>query len=209
MPAAGHAHRLRGLIAGSKELLPAQGRPVVDHLLERLYPADEIRVVVRPAKRDLVEHLRGRATLVEGEPRSVSESIALALTGLAPGDTVLLGFPDTLFGPADAFERLLTALRPPREVVLGAFAFAEPSRSDVLELAGTAVVRVRVRPEDPASNVVWGCLAACRRALEGVERYPEPGLLLDELAQAGKVAALRFSGELVDLGTPETLAGVR
>ncbi len=47
VPAAGHAERLRGLIEGSKELVPVRGKPVVDALLERLAPADEIRVVVR------------------------------------------------------------------------------------------------------------------------------------------------------------------
>jgi dTDP-glucose pyrophosphorylase len=64
VPAAGHAERLRGLIDGSKELIPVRGRPVVDVLLDRLALADELRVVVRPAKRDLIEHLQGRVTLV-------------------------------------------------------------------------------------------------------------------------------------------------
>lgn len=36
VPAAGHAERLRGLIEGSKELVPVRGKPVVDALLERL-----------------------------------------------------------------------------------------------------------------------------------------------------------------------------
>lgn len=209
VPAAGHAERLRGLIDGSKELVRVQGRPLIDHLLEHLELADEIRVVVRPAKRDLNEHLHGWATVVEGEPRTVSESIALGLDGLAEDDVALVGFPDTLFGPADAFAQLVEALRGAREVVLGAFTFAEPSRSDVLELDGETVTRVDVRPQGPTSNVVWGCLAARRRALDGIDRYPEPGLLLDELARAGRVGAVRFAAELVDLGTPETLVAAR
>lgn len=208
VPAAGRAERLLGLIEGSKELVRARGRPVIDHLLERLEVADEIRVVVRPAKHDLLEHLRGRSSVVEGEPATVAESIALGLEGLAEDDLVLVGFPDTLVDPPDVFERLLAAL-PRWEVVLGAFTFAEPSRSDVLELDGETVRRVHVRPQEPASSVVWGCFAARRGALEGIERYPEPGLLLDELARAGTVGAVRFAGELVDLGTPETLASVR
>ncbi len=145
-----------------------RGKPVVDALLERLAPADEIRVVVRPAKHDLIEQLRGRVTLVEGEPRTVAESLVLGLDGLAADDLVLAGFPDTLFGAEQVFERLLAALGP-RDVALGVFRFAEPSRSDVLELDGAAVTRVHVRPQQPASNLVWGCFAARRSALDGIE----------------------------------------
>jgi dTDP-glucose pyrophosphorylase len=205
VPAAGHAERLRGLIEGSKELVSVRGQPVVDHLLERLAPADEIRVVVRPAKRDLIEHLHGRVTLVEGEPRTVAESLALGLDGLAADDLVLAGFPDTLFEAEHVFERLLAALGE-HEVALGAFRFAEPSRSDVLELDGSAVMNVQVRPQQPASNLVWGCFAARRGALEGIEAYDEPGLLFDRLARAGRVVAVDLAVELIDIGTPQSLA---
>jgi NDP-sugar pyrophosphorylase family protein len=209
VPAAGHATRLRGLVEGSKELLEVEGRPLIEHLLGLLAPADEVRVVVRPAKEDLVTHLRGRVTLVEGEPETVAESIGLGLAGLADDDVVLLGFPDTLFGPPDAFERLVAALREPYDVVLGAFTFAEPWRSDVLALQGDRVKAVEVRPAAPGSNVVWGCFAARRWALRGLERHDEPGRLLAQLAAVGKVGAVRFGGGLVDFGTPEALAAVR
>ena len=205
VPAAGHAKRLRGLIDGSKELVPVRGRPVIDGLLERLAPADEIRVVVRPAKRDLIEHLRGHVTLVEGEPRTVAESLALGMAGLAADDLVLTGFPDTLFEAEQVFERLLAALGP-HDVALGAFRFAEPSRSDVLELDGATVTRVHVRPQQPASNLVWGCFAARRGALESIERDDEPGQFFDRLARAGRVVAVDFEAELVDIGTPQSLA---
>jgi dTDP-glucose pyrophosphorylase len=209
VPAAGHATRLRGLVDGSKELLDVDGQPVIDRLLELLAPAEEVRVVVRPAKQDLVAHLRGRVTLVEGEPANVSQSIALGAAGLADDDVVLVGFPDTIFGPADAFERLVAALREPYEAVVGAFTFAEPWRSDVLELDGDRVCAVYVRPREPGSNLVWGCFAARRAALDGLELEEEPGRLLDRLAAAGRLGAIRLGGELVDLGTPESLATVR
>jgi NDP-sugar pyrophosphorylase family protein len=209
VPAAGHATRLRGVVDGSKELLEVEGRPLVDHLLELLAPADEVRVVVRPAKEDLVAHLRGRVTLVEGEPATVAQSIALGLAGLADDDVVLVGFPDTRFGPGDAFARLLAALREPNEAVVGVFSFAEPRRSDVVELEGERVRAVHVRPEEPSSNLVWGCLAARRSALRGLERHAEPGELLARLAAAGRLGAVPFHHELIDLGTPEALAGAR
>ena len=209
VPAAGHATRLRGFVEGSKELIEVDGRPLVDRLLDLLGLADEVRVVVRPAKQDLVAHLAGRVTLVEGVPQTVADSVALGLGGLDAHDVVLVGFPDTLFGPPDAFERLVGALRDPFEAVVGAFTFAEPSRSDVLELDGDRVLRVHVRPSEPESNVVWGCFAARRRALDGLAGRKEPGLLLDELARRGRLGAVRFDGELRDLGTPESLAAAR
>lgn len=207
VPAAGHAERLRGLVDGSKELVPVRGRPVVELLLDRLALADELRVVVRPAKRDLIEHLHGRVTLVEGEPRTVAESLALGMAGLAPDDVVLAGFPDTLVEAERVFERLVEALDGPHDVALGAFRFAEPSRSDVLELDGGLVRRVHVRPQEPPADVVWGCFAARRGVLDGLERHDEPGLLFDRLARAGRVVAVDFEVELVDIGTPQSLAG--
>jgi NDP-sugar pyrophosphorylase family protein len=207
VPAAGHAERLRGLIDGSKELVPVRGRPVVDALLERLALADKLRVVVRPAKLDLIEHLQGRVTLVEGEPRTVAESLALGLAGLAPDDLGLAGVPDTLVAAERVFERLLAALDGPYDVALGAFRFAEPSRSDVLELDGAVVRRVHVRPHEPPADLVWGCFAARRGVLDGLEQYDEPGLLFDRLARAGRVVAVDFHVELVDIGSPQSLAG--
>jgi NDP-sugar pyrophosphorylase family protein len=206
VPAAGHAERLRGLVDGSKELIPVRGRPVVDVLLDRLALADELRVVVRPAKRDLIEHLQGRVTLIEGEPGTVAESLALGMAGLPPDDVVLAGFPDTLVDAERVFERLVAALEGPYDVALGAFRFADPARSDVLELDGDLVRRVHVRSQEPPADLVWGCFAARRGALDGLELHDEPGLLFDRLARVGRVVAVDFEVELVDIGTPQSLA---
>ena len=70
---------------------------------------------------------------------------------------------------------------------------------------GAAVTRVQVRPQQPSSNLVWGCFAARRGALEGIEQHDEPGQLFDRLARAGRVVAIDFEAELVDIGTPESL----
>jgi hypothetical protein len=53
--------------------------------------------------------------------------------------------------------------------------------------------------------VVWGCFAAKRGALEGLEQHAEPGFLFDRLARAGRVVAVDFGVELVDIGTPHSL----
>ena len=207
VPAAGFATRMQPL-EGSKEVYPLAGRPAMDHLVERMRaaPCDELRVVTRPDKADVAEHaLALGATVVEGRPRTVAESLALGIAGLDADDVVLFGFPDTLWEPGDGFARLVGALDD-ADVALGVFACAEPERSDVVVLDGDRVVRIDVKPADPASRSIWGCLAARAGALAGVERQAEPGEFLSALAATGRVRAVDFGTEFVDIGTPVGLA---
>ena len=206
IPAAGLATRL-GLAEGAKELVEVGGRPVMDYLVERLRAVtDEIVVVTRPDKRDVVEHSRSLGLrVVEGEPSSVSESLLLGLSG---ADTVLLGFPDTIWEPVDGFVRLVEALEE-SDVALGVFESEEPGRSDVVALDGDRVEAVDVKPAKPRSNLIWGCAAARAETLTGLDRHDQPGLLFDEVAREGRARAVRFAGAMIDIGTPEALARAR
>jgi glucose-1-phosphate thymidylyltransferase len=210
VPAAGRAKRLQPL-AGSKELIWIRGRPVIDHLLERLGRAepDEIRVVTRPEKVDVVRHVEELGLrVVLGRPRTVAESLAHGLAGLGPDDIVLFGFPDTIWEPVDGFVSLRRAVEGGAEITLGVFAGCEPERSDVVVLdeTGTRVKSVHVKDASPPTRLIWGCLAARVGALDGVADRAEPGHLLDGLARTGRVAAVDFGTEFVDVGTPEALA---
>jgi glucose-1-phosphate thymidylyltransferase len=212
IPAAGFARRL-GPLPCSKELLPVGGRPVIDHVVERMRAVEgvEVRVVTRPDKRDVVEHARRLgASVIEGRPASVAESVRLGLADVAPDDVVLLGFPDSVWEPLDGFATLVGALGDGFEVALGCFRSAELERSDVVVLDEGEIVRaVDVKPARPASEWIWGCCAARARALEGLARHEEPGTLFDELARAGVVRCVRFAGEFLDIGTPEALERVK
>ena len=77
IPAAGHATRLQPLDC-SKEVLPIQGRPVVDYLVERMRVGgcSQLRVVTRVEKQDLIEHCERIGVDVVAEPATVGESIA-------------------------------------------------------------------------------------------------------------------------------------
>lgn len=209
IPAAGLAERLQPL-EGSKEMVSVGGRPVMDELVERMREAaDEIVVITRPEKHDVIEHA-GELGLrvVEGRPVSVSESLLLGLSGAMTGDDVLLGFPDTLWKPVDGFVQLLHALGD-ADVALGVFESEEPERSDVVALDGVRVESVDVKPEHPRSGVVWGCAAARASALVGLQRHDQPGHLFDELAGEGRVRAVPFPGTMIDVGTSEALARAR
>lgn len=209
VPAAGRATRLQPL-EGSKELCPVRGRPVMDHLVERmrLGGCSQLRVVARPEKLDVIAHAGELgAVVIQGRPRSVAASLLLGAAELDPGDVVLFGFPDTLWDPPEGFARLVSELGVRYDIVLGVFDSREPQRSDVVVLGEDGAVRsIQVKPARPDSTLVWGCLATTVAALDGLEAYDEPGRFLDEGASGGRIGAVRFDSELVDIGTPESFA---
>src|SRR5258708_5138241 len=100
----------------------------MDFLVERMKaaPCDELRVVTRPEKRDVVAHARGLgAHVVEGHPGSLAESLLAGARDLADDDVVLIGFPDSIWEPVDGFQRVLALLRDGWSVALGLFEGAE------------------------------------------------------------------------------------
>jgi glucose-1-phosphate thymidylyltransferase len=212
LPAAGRAARLQPL-AGSKELLELAGRPVLEYAVERLRAggADEIRVVTRPDKDDVRAHaLALRLDVVEAQPESLAASIAAGVEGLGPDDAVLIDLPDSVWESVDGFTKLVEAMEPGTDLVLAVFRSAEPERGDVVEVdADGAVHRVSVKPAEPAGDLVWGAAAARASALGALRRHADPGQLFDELARGGRVRAVRFPGEFIDIGTKEALALAR
>jgi glucose-1-phosphate thymidylyltransferase len=212
VPAAGHATRLQPL-ACSKEVLPVDGRPVLEHLIHRMRAggATRLRVVTRSEKRDVIELSAAiGAEVILAEPADVGQSIATGLQGLQSDDIALIGFPDTLWQPMDGFCALVEAVRAGGEVVLGLFQIRDSdlSRSDVVELGeGYRVVGVHVKPSQPPADMIWGCAAARVRALVGLEAAGSPGIHFDHLSRAGvDVRALHLSDEWIDIGTREALA---
>ena len=204
VPAAGRAERLQPLPC-SKEVYPVGGRPVMDHVVERLRVAcDRVRVVTRPDKPDVIEHARELgAEVVTGEPPTLAASISLGLVGLAESEVVLVGLPDTLWEPMDGFVQLLARLEDGADIVLGVFESDEPERSDVVVLDERGFVqRVHVKEPDPPGTLVWGCFTARVGALAGLERSPSPGHFFD----GREVAAVVLAGRMLDIGTPEALA---
>jgi dTDP-glucose pyrophosphorylase len=207
VPAAGYATRLQPL-TGSKEMFLIRDRPVMDYLIDRMERArcDEIRVVTRPEKADVIAHAEQRdLSIVPAHPGSVSESLLAGLDGTGPDDIVLFGFPDTIWEPPDGFLRLIAALEG-FEVALGLFLGREPERSDVVGFTTSGVVTsIDVKPRNPTSNWIWGCAAARRRALDALVDDPEPGVVFSSMSSKGAVVSVTLSASFVDIGTHEAL----
>jgi ribonuclease BN (tRNA processing enzyme) len=213
VPAAGHATRLQPL-AGSKEMCPVGGRPVIDYLVERMTAAgcDEIRVVTRPDKRDLAEHMRASgAAVIEAHTASLGDSLREGITGLAPDDIVLFGFPDSVWHPVDGLAQVLRVLDRGFDVGLGLFHVGGDMRrfEPVVADRGGRVLSIEFKPDQPSSDSLWGCAALSAGLLGRLPDEAEPGVFFDELAQAGRVGSVRLSPGFLDIGTREALAEAR
>ncbi len=211
IPAAGYATRL-GAIDGSKEMLDVDGVPVIERLVERMVVGgcSSIRVVTRPEKEDVRQYAATRSLdVVLGYPAHIGESVAAGLAGVTT-ETVALGFPDSIWQPLEGFALLREALDEDTNVVLGLFDFPEPTRADVVVLdAGGRVREILVKPSEPPSTLIWGCLVARVDALRSIERSAWPSDHLGPLIDAGSVGVRYLSNRYVDVGTPEDLARAR
>jgi glucose-1-phosphate thymidylyltransferase len=206
VPAAGRATRLQPLPC-SKELLLVRSKPIMDYLVERMRAAgvDELTVVTRPEKTDVIEHaLALGARVLQRRPRSVGESLAFGVESAQPDDVVLIGFPDTVWEPVDGFSRLVDALGA-HDAALGLFRTPELSRSDVVIVEDELVRAIEVKPASPSSDLIWGCAAAIRGALDAIGDYPEPGHLFGDMAEQGAVKGVYLSDVWIDIGTRDAL----
>lgn len=135
--------------------------------------------------------------------------------------TVVFGFPDILFKPADAFVRLLCHLKHSgAEVVLGLFPTSQPQRMDMVEFQENHTVgRIEVKPADTRLRHAW-IIAVWTSAftsymhdllmsnqLQTTTRELYLGHVFQAAIRQGKIIhGLSFhDGEFVDIGTPDNL----
>ena len=211
IPAAGYATRLQPL-EGSKELLMVAGKPIMDHIADRMRigGSTRLRVVTRAEKTDVVAHSAELgAEVVLAEPATVSESFAAGMGGLAEEDIVLIGFPDTVWQPEDGFQVLVRAVQSGCEAALGLFRMQarDLPRSDVVELDGSGkVLGVHVKPDEPRSDWAWGCAAARVGTMAGLAGTEWPGDYFGRLSVEGRdVRGFPLSDDWLDIGTKDAL----
>ncbi len=238
LPAAGYGRRLQSLrgvdsVWRSKEVMPvaafgSSARPVGAYLLDALADGGVRRAIwlIRPDKQDIPDTFAKQWRTLALEYREIDATPGVPFTiDMAYDDvrdsTCVLGWPDILFAPCDAYRRLLRALdESSADVVLGLFPTDQPAMVDVVELQGDQVRSVVPKPVvPPQSPLTWApavwkpafteylhhALGDARSLPGGREPY-----LGDILAMAIE-AGLDVRGILldeqpsIDVGTPEGL----
>lgn len=222
IPAAGSGTRIQPL-AFSKELLPVgsrfdgeteRPRAVSEYLIDRMLESgtDKICFVISPSKFDILQYYGGAigsaaiAYVVQGEPKGLCDAIFRAVPFVAPEEPVLIGLPDTIWLPEDAFRRL-----PDDRLAFLTFPVARPELFDavVSDPAG-AVREIQVKRAGAQSNWVWGAFRMPGAVLHALYRLWRTREMADEyigtlvnayLAAGGAAVAVPAGTAYVDVGT--------
>jgi dTDP-glucose pyrophosphorylase len=223
IPAAGNGTRIQPL-AFSKELLPVGGRAVElterpravsEYLVERMVlgGASKICFVISPGKSDIVEYY-GTGRVAEADiafvvqPRAVGlcDAIFRAASVVPKDEPVLVGLPDTIWFPEEAFREL-----PDDRLSFLLFPVEEPRHFDaVVTDAAGRVEEIQVKSPDARSNWVWGAFKMPGRIFHELHAFwrarPEPdeyvGTLVNAwLAEGGEAIGVRAGESYVDVGT--------
>ncbi|MCW9706752.1 sugar phosphate nucleotidyltransferase [Fodinibius salsisoli] len=173
IPAAGNASRLAP-IPCSKEIFPvafannsnpATIKVAVSYLLESFVEAgaDQIYIIMRKGKWDIPQYL--------GSGNSSEFTLAYIITDPTPGThytidlayrfakdkIVLLGFPDILFQPKNAFNVLLDRQEQTgADVVLGLFKTASPQKGDMVDIDDqNQVKQIIIKSANTSLSYAW------------------------------------------------------
>ena len=223
IPAAGAGSRIQPL-AFSKELLPVgsrlddrgveRPRAVSEYLVERMVRggAATICFVISPGKSDILEYYGASAYsaticyTVQPRPAGLCDAIFSALPLIPPDESVLVGLPDTIWFPEDAFARLGG-----EGISFLLFPVDRPELFDaVVTDDALRVQEIQVKRHDATSSWVWGAFKLSRRVLAELHALWEERGRSDEyvgtlvnawLARGGTATGVRAGTAYVDVGT--------
>ncbi len=226
IPAAGEGQRIQPL-GCSKELLPVGSRKVEgverpkavsEYLVERMIAAGvtQICMVISPEKTDIIRYFAERDYaaeifyVVQKEPRGLCDAIFRAEPFVHGNERVLIGLPDTIWFPENAFLPAMEALM---GINLVLFPVLDASAFDAVVCDSFGyVTRVEVKQPKPQSHWIWGAVAANSQAFHALKllwesRHREDvflGDLLNAFIEAGNIVRGTYSGEnYMDVGTIE------
>jgi dTDP-glucose pyrophosphorylase len=226
IPAAGAGLRIQPL-GCSKELLPVGSRAVdgverpkavSEYLVERMIAAGarQICMVISAEKSDIVRYFAERDYAaeifyaVQQRPRGLCDALFRAEPFVRPDEQVLIGLPDTIWFPENAFR---ASVEQGPDVSLVLFPVPNPSAFDavICDQSGR-VVQVEVKQPNPASHWIWGAVTASGHAFHDLRMLWESrrredeylGHLLNAYIAAGNVVRATANGEhYMDVGTME------
>jgi glucose-1-phosphate thymidylyltransferase len=227
IPAAGAGKRIQPL-GCSKELLPVGSRTVngverpkavSEYLVERMIAAGatQICMIISPEKTDVVKYYAERDYpaeifyVVQRKPRGLCDALFRAAPFTRRHEQVLIGLPDTIWFPENAYRNALDFDRANVNLIL--FPVRNPSAFDAVICDELGYVEeVQVKKPHPGSDWVWGavtttgeCFYRLKLLWEARRRADEYlGDLLNAFLEAGSVARGLQCGEIyMDVGTLE------
>lgn len=231
VPAAGCGSRIQPL-GCSKELLPVgsrtatsrnapgeRPRAVSEYLIERmlLAGADRICLIISGEKTDIVRYYadspfsRQIFFALQSQPQGLCDAVFRALPHVHAGEPVLIGLPDTIWFPEDAYRQAA-----PGQVHLITFPVEEPQHFDAVIEDGRGRVReIQVKQPGDGQRRVWGAITAPARDFENLyhlwRRHHQQDEYLGDLfnawlADGHAISADHYGTEYLDVGT---LAGYR
>ncbi len=172
IPAAGSASRISP-IPCSKEIYPigvqqvggkSQIKVVTSDLIESfvLAGADQVYMIIRKGKWDIPQYLglgkpmNSLAYIVTDPTEGTHHTVDLAYP-FVKDKIVLLGFPDILFKPNNAYELLIDKQKQTNaEVVLGLFKTANPSKADMVDIDDQGRLRnIVIKPDQTILTDTW------------------------------------------------------
>lgn len=226
IPAAGAGQRIQPL-GCSKELLPVGSRvvsgvdrpkAVAEYLVERMIAAgaEQICMVISAEKSDIVRYFAERNYaaeifyVVQQKPAGLCDALFRAEAFVRDDEQVLIGLPDTIWFPENAYR---PAVHADVDVNLVLFPVTNPSVFDaVVTDAQGFVERVEVKLTHPTSHWIWGGVTVRGNAFRALKhlwdsRHREDeylGHLVNAYIEAGNIVQATFSGEhYMDVGTLE------
>ncbi len=226
IPAAGVGQRIQPL-GCSKELLPVGSRlvdgierpkAVSEYLVERMIAAgaEQICMVISAEKSDIVKYYAERDYaaeifyVVQRKPQGLCDALFRAEPFTRSHDQVLIGLPDTIWFPENAYR---AAVERRDEVNLVLFPVGNPEVFDAVVADEHGYVqRVEVKQHDAHSHWIWGAVTTSGAALTALKRLWEArhradeylGHLLNAYIEAGNAVRCSYVGEhYMDVGTLE------
>jgi glucose-1-phosphate thymidylyltransferase len=227
IPAAGAGQRIQPL-GCSKELLPVGSRlvngaerpkAVSEYLVERMIAAgaEQICMVISAEKTDIVKYYAERNYAaeifyaVQRKPQGLCDALFRAEPFARRHDQVLIGLPDTIWFPENAYVPALDLEQVDVNLVL--FPVNDPTVFDAVVCDDLGFVQqVQVKRRDAASHWIWGAVTARGESFHRLKLLWESrhrtdeflGDLLNAFIAAGNVVKGRHCGEVyMDVGTME------
>jgi len=174
--------------------------------------ATKICFVISPNKSDILRYYGSQLNetaisyVVQAKAAGLCDALFAAAPFIPSDEPVMIGLPDTIWFPEDAFNAL-----PNTKLSFLLFEVATPQHFDaVLADSHGRIERIEVKGANPSTNWVWGALKAPGRVFHELhqlwlERGREDeylGTLVNAwIAKGGEAIGIRAGESYVDVGT--------